>query len=239
MVQQSGYSAWFCPGLFVDIHWTKEKREFLAGSIFVLLAIQGVMYLLAGAATIRYLYPVITHVPMCIALYILTKKRLWTVISVLTAYLCCQLRRWVALFIMAVFVNSETVQNVTELIVTLPLLFLLLRFVAPSVRAISNYPVSIQLQFGLIPALGYGFDYLTRVYTDLLSEGIPAAVEFMPFVCCIAYLVFVLRTSEEERKKNELEQMQSCLNLQISQAVREIEALKWSRRKMPVPTGMI
>ena len=86
--------------------------------------------------------------------------------------------------------------------------------------------MSIQLQFGLIPALGYGFDYLTRVYTDLLSEGIPAAVEFMPFVCCIAYLVFVLRTSEEERKKNELEQMQSCLNLQISQAVREIEALR-------------
>lgn len=30
----------------------------------------------------------------------------------------------------------------------------------------------------MIPALGYGFDYLTRVYTDLLSEGIPAAVEF-------------------------------------------------------------
>ena len=42
-------------GAFCDIHWTKEKREFLVGSIFVLLAIQGVMYLLAGAATIRYL----------------------------------------------------------------------------------------------------------------------------------------------------------------------------------------
>ena len=55
-------------GAFCDIHWTKEKREFLVGSIFVLLAIQGVMYLLAGAATIRYLYPVITHVPMCICL---------------------------------------------------------------------------------------------------------------------------------------------------------------------------
>ena len=30
-------------GAFCDIHWTKEKREFLVGSIFVLLAIQGVM----------------------------------------------------------------------------------------------------------------------------------------------------------------------------------------------------
>lgn len=42
-------------GAFCDIHWTKEKREFLVGSIFVLLVIQGVMYLLAGAATIRSL----------------------------------------------------------------------------------------------------------------------------------------------------------------------------------------
>ena len=215
---------------FCEIRWTKEKRIFLAGSIFVLLAIQGVMYLSVGAETIRYLYPLITHVPMCIALCILTKKRLWPVISVLTAYLCCQLRRWVALFTMAFFVNSETVQSATELIATLPLLFLLLRFVAPSVRAISNYPVSIQLQFGLIPALGYGFDYLTRIYTDLLSRGTPAAVEFMPFVCCIAYLIFVLRTTEEERKRNELEQTQNCLNIQISQAVREIEALRESQR---------
>ena len=215
---------------FCNIRWTKDRRIFLIGSIFVLLAIQGIMYLFLGAEMLRYLYPVITHVPMCIALCILTKKRLWPVISVLTAYLCCQLRRWVALFVMAFFVNSKTVQNATELIITLPLLVLLLRFVAPSVRAISSYPVSIQLQFGVIPALGYGFDYLTRVYTDLLSQGTPAAVEFMPFVCCIAYLIFVLRTTEEERKKNELEQTQNCLNIQISQAVREIEALRESQK---------
>lgn len=217
-------------GAFCDIHWTKEKREFLVGSIFVLLAIQGVMYSVGRGSDDPLSLSCDHTCPDVYCPLHFNEKTSVDSVSVLTAYLCCQLRRWVALFIMAVFVNSETVQNVTELIATLPLLFLLLRFVAPSVRAISNYPVSIQLQFGLIPALGYGFDYLTRVYTDLLSEGIPAAVEFMPFVCCIAYLVFVLRTSEEERKKNELEQMQSCLNLQISQAVREIEALRESQK---------
>lgn len=203
MVQQSGYSAWFCPGLFVIFTGRKKNGNFLL-EVFCAACHTG-RDVSVGRGSDDPLSLSCDHT--CPDVYCplhFNEKRLWTVISVLTAYLCCQLRRWVALFIMAVFVNSETVQNVTELIVTLPLLFLLLRFVAPSVRAISNYPVSIQLQFGLIPALGYGFDYLTRVYTDLLSEGIPAAVEFMPFVCCIAYLVFVLRTSEEERKKMNL-----------------------------------
>ena len=40
----------------------------------------------------------------------------------------------------------------------------------------------------------------------------------------------MLRTTEEERKKNELEQTQNCINIQISQAVREIEALRESQK---------
>ena len=64
----------------------------------------------------------------------------------------------------------------------------LLYFVAPAVRTIAGYKPAMQVRFGLIPAVGYLFDYLTRIYTDLLAQGTPAAVEFMPFVCCVAYL---------------------------------------------------
>ena len=44
----------------------------------------------------RYLYPLHTHLPLVLALCSLSHERLWPVISVLTAYLCCQLRRWLA-----------------------------------------------------------------------------------------------------------------------------------------------
>ena len=151
-------------------------------------------------------------------------------ISTLTAYLCCQLRRWIALLVVGIVSGDEMMQNVVELIVTLPLLFCLLRFVAPSVRSLSRETKKVQWRFGMIPALGYGFDYLTRIYTDLLSEGAPAAVEFMPFVCSVAYLMFVLRTSEEKEMRSRLEQTQDSLNLQMAQAVREIEALRKSQQ---------
>lgn len=123
-------------------------------------------------------------------------------------------------------------QNVAELVMTLPILLCLLYFVAPAVRSVSHYTRSVQCQFGLVPALYYGFDYLTRIYTNLLLEGVLVAVEFMPFVCSVAYLIFVVYTSKEGKIRSRLEQTQDILNLQVQQAVREIEALRESQEKI-------
>ena len=162
----------------------------------------------------------------------MTRKALWSLIAVLTAYLCCQLRRWAALLVIALFPTGGTaLQDATELVVTLPLLLALVHWIAPSVRALSHSSLKLQLQFGVIPLLSYVFDYFTRIYTDLLSSGNQAAVEFMPFVCSLAYLVFVLQTTQEQKLRSQLEQTQNSLNLQVAQAVREIDALRESQRK--------
>ena len=100
-----------------------------------------------------------------------------------------------------------------------------------AVRALSRSPLLLQLQFGMIPLLSYLFDYFTRIYTDLLSSGNQAAVEFMPFVCSLAYLIFVLHTTQEQQLRSQLEQTRNSLNLQVAQAVREIEAMRESQRK--------
>ena len=215
---------------FCDILWTKQKKLAMAGGMAAILLFQGLVYFYINSAAITYLYPAITHIPLTVLLCVLSKKCLWSMISTLTAYLCCQLRRWIALLVVGIVSGDEMMQNVVELIVTLPLLFCLLRFVAPSVRSLSRETKKVQWRFGMIPALGYGFDYLTRIYPDLLSEGAPAAVEFMPFVCSVAYLMIVLRTSEEKEMRSRLEQTQDSLNLQMAQAVREIEALRKSQQ---------
>ena len=104
----------------------------------------------------------------------MTRRALWPLVSVLTAYLCCQLRRWAALLVIALFPAGGTVlQDATELIVTLPILLVLIRWIAPSVRALSRSPLLLQLQFGMIPLLSYLFDYFTRIYTDLLRQCRP------------------------------------------------------------------
>lgn len=216
---------------FCDIRWTRRKKLVIAGSMAGLLLLQGAVYYFMSPETVRYLYPVITHIPLAIVLSVVSKKCIWSVISVFTAYLCCQLRRWLALLVVAVASGDSMMQSVVEVVVTVPLLLILLRFVAPSVRMIAGYPMSMKCQFGLVPVLAYCFDYLTQTYTNLFSKGAPVVAEFMSFVCSAAYLVFVLRTSKEQQIRSQLEMAQENLNLQVVQAVREIEHLRQSQQQ--------
>ena len=217
---------------FCELEWTRQRKLLLAGCTVLMLALQGIVSLRWSTSFTRYLYPVITHLPLVILLVAMTRKVLWSLIAVLTAYLCCQLRRWAALLVIALFPTGGTaLQDATELIVPLPLLLALVHWIAPSVRALSHSSLKLQLQFGVIPLLSYVFDYFTRIYTDLLSSGNQAAVEFMPFVCSLAYLAFVLQTTQEQKRRSQLEQTQNSLNLQVAQAVREIDALRESQRK--------
>ncbi len=219
---------------FCDILWTRRKRLAMAGGMALILLLQGTVYFWGGSSTACRLYPLTAHLPLALVLCVLNKKCLWPVISVQAAYLCCQLRRWIALLAAAVFPGGALLQNLVELAVTAPLLLALLRYIAPFVRAISRHPASMQCRFGLVPALYYGFDYVTRIYTGLLMKGNMAALEFMPFVCSMAYLMFVFHTSADERVRIQLEETQKCLNLQIQQAVREIETLRESQRKTSI-----
>lgn len=216
---------------YCDIQWTKTKALVMTGSMAGIFILQGILYFWVDPGIVEYIYPVITHLPLAVVLCILSKKWLWPTLSVLVAYLCCQTRRWLALLIVAVCAGDSAMQDMAELAVTLPILLILLRYTASSVRSFSRYPKSVQLQFGLVPALYYGFDYLTRIYTNLLLKGVLVAVEFMPFVCSVAYIVFVVRASSEGQIRGHLEQMQEILNLQVAQAIREIKALRESQQK--------
>lgn len=216
---------------FCDIQWTRRKALIMAGCMAVIFIAQGMIYFWIDSEIIALLYPFITHLPLAVVLAVLSKKWLWPIVSVLVAYLCCQTRRWIALLIVAVFSGDSVMQSMAELILTLPILLFLLWAVAPSVRSLSRYSKSVQLQFGMVPALYYGFDYLTRIYTDLLLDGVLVAVEFMPFVCSMAYILLVARASEAGRIRDQLEQTREILNSQMAQAIREIEILRESQKK--------
>ena len=217
---------------FCGITWTKGKKWIYGLSMAAILLAQAAVYgMTTDLQLLKLLYPLVTHMPLVLVLAIIERKLLWPTISVLTAYLCCQLRRWLALLLTALMSGGAEVQTAAELALTLPLLLGLLYFVAPAVRTIAGYKPAMQVRFGLIPAVGYLFDYLTRIYTDLLAQGTPAAVEFMPFVCCVAYLAFVLRSSAENETRLRLEQTQENLHLQVTQATREIASLRESERR--------
>ena len=112
---------------FCELEWTRQRKLLLAGCTVLMLALQGIVSLWWSTSFARYLYPVITHLPLVILLAAMTRKALWSLIAVLTAYLCCQLRRWAALLVIALFPTGGTaLQDAAELVVTLPLLLALL-----------------------------------------------------------------------------------------------------------------
>ena len=217
---------------FCDIRWTKKNCMVLTAYTVIVLLVQGAITFGLGWTEMQEAYPFTTHLPLAVVLSVLSGEWLWPAISVLAAYLCCQLRRWAALLVVALVSSpADWLQPAVEMVVTLPLLAALLRYVAPSARSFARYPRSMQLQFGVVPLAGYLFDYVTRIYTNLLAEGNQAAVEFMFFVSSAAYIVFVLRISAEENARNQLEQTRNNLKLQVGQAVREIEALRTSQQQ--------
>ncbi|MDE6031182.1 MAG: histidine kinase, partial [Oscillospiraceae bacterium] len=208
---------------------SRRNHIILSCCMLMILFFHWIAYSMWSVELCSRLYPLIVHIPTIALLYILTKKPLWSVIAVLCAYLFCEIRRWFALLAVVILHGGDHTQNVAELIFTLPLLIFLMRFASPAIRQVMDYPIKTQLQFGLIPAIYYIFDYVTRIYTDLLSGGSPVVLEFMPFVCCVAYLMFLLYNFSEERKRQQLRQIQSNLDFQLSQAVREITQLRESQ----------
>lgn len=214
---------------FCDALDTRKKRWIFVCCMLLFPLLQGLVYFRWGSEFMREIYPLVVHFPLLLLLYALTGRLLWPLFSILTAYLCCQLRRWMALFAVAVLSGGQPMQDFFELFFTLPLLLFLLRYASPLARQLSNYPAKAQCQFGSIPLVYYVFDYITSVYTDMLTSGDPVVVEFMPFVCCAAYLVFLLYNSVKERTQNQLKQAQKSLGIQLNQAVREIDALRESQ----------
>lgn len=223
---------------FCDIHWTMRRKLLMGSYIAGLLLLQGLVYFVLSPSMLRSFYPLITHVPLIIVLWTFSKSWTWSVISVLTAYLCCYPRRWISLFLVALFsgdtITRSILQNLVELLITFPLLWFLIYFVAPSVRTISRDSLFVQYQFGLIPLLSYAFDYLTQVYTRLFVKGTPVVAEFMSFVCCGAYLVFVVSTSREKEMRMQLEQREANLNMQVEQAVREMQYMREAQKQMRI-----
>ena len=214
---------------FCDALDTRKKRWIFVCCMLLFPLLQGLVYFRWGSEFIREIYPLVVHFPLLLLLYALTGRLLWPLFSILTAYLCCQLRRWIALFAVAVLSGGQPMQDFFELLLTLPLLLFLLHYSSPLVRQLSGYPAKTQCQFGAIPVVYYIFDYVTSVYTDLLASGNPVVEEFMPFVCCAAYLVFLLYNSVKELTQNQLKQAQKSLGIQLNQAVREIDALRESQ----------
>ena len=109
----------------------QDKKNIL--QLLSLAVVSGILYvlcvLLFGTETVDQIYPLIVHAPLLFVLVLHYKFRILpSLISIFTAYLCCQCSNWMGLF--ALFVTGqEWCYYVCRILVTIGVFVILCRYV--------------------------------------------------------------------------------------------------------------
>lgn len=104
-------AASFCDAL------DRRKNRIIFWICIALIPIaQGIIYYVWEDGFLRQIYPLLVHVPLILLLCGLTGKLLWPFFSVMAAYLCCQLRRWLALLTVEILGGGALMLDAVEFI---------------------------------------------------------------------------------------------------------------------------
>ena len=218
-------------GLFLSVFiaggWENDKqRRLIIALCPAFLLIQSPCWLLLGEDAVKGLYPLIVHLPLVLTLIFALKKPVSvSMISVLTAYLCCQLPRWGKIAVAAV-TRWELAGEIAYTIVIGPLFYLLVRYFVKPAHSAMTYSRRSALLFGSLPAAYYVFDYATTIYSDSLYAGIPALNELIPTALILFYVVFLAAYHRETQERTKAELQSSVQAALLKQAQKEMDALR-------------
>lgn len=213
---------------FLGIRMSRKNIAVLGGFSAAVGVVSTLVFIFFGEAFTAQIYPLIIHLPLILFLTFFYKFTvLRSTLSVLTAYLCCQISKWVGLAILSI-TDAEWVYYSVRIVTTLVVFAVLIRYVSNAAAQLMQKPTKALLIFAILPFSYYFFDYATGVYTELLYSGKKVVSEFLGFVLSIAYLLFLLVYFKQYEEKRETEQRSHILEMQREQYKREIEAQKRS-----------
>jgi hypothetical protein len=158
---------------------------------------------------------------------IMYQKRPWLIstVSVLSAYLCCQVPRWIGSIGGAVF-SSRVGEHICYIVAVFFAYYLFQRYVAGTLRQLMEKSTKSCVLLGAVPLFYYLFDYVTTIYTDLLYRGVNGAVQFMPSVFSIFYFVFIILYYVEIQKQMRAHRERDMMAAQLHGAHSELVSLR-------------
>lgn len=196
---------------------------------------QFIFYLLLGEDRLYRCYPLLIHLPLILLIYFRLKRNLSVaMIAVLSAYLMCTPRKWLGTLVSSLFHYDPTVANLTTILATLPLLFVVIRYAAPHIIKLKHESKTILSLFLLLPLCYYILEYAFTVYTDLLYSGGAVIIEFMDSFIVLLYLILSILTIEFSSQKNQAERENLILTTAAMQAQKEIAQLSEADRQSAI-----
>ena len=180
------------------------------------------------------LYPLIIHTPLVLFFIFCFKKKVSvSLLSVLTAYMFCQISNWIG--IAAVYATHRMwVYYAVRITVTVTVFILFTLFIANSFNRLLQKPTKAIIILSIMPTVYYIFDYLTCVYTDLLYSGLDVVVEFLGFVLCITFVLFLILYFKQYEEKAESDRLNLLLYMQQIQSQKEVERIRRSEREISI-----
>lgn len=226
-------------GIFLSAFFLGVKQDKKNILQLLLLAVSsGGLYIISalvfGTTTADQIYPLIVHVPLLCVLVLHYKFRpLPSLISIFTAYLCCQCSNWIGLFALSV-TGQEWCYYACRILVTIGVFVILCRYVCQTTTMLFAKTDRELLIIGSLPLIYYVFDYATTKFSTLLYTGNKAVPEFLGFAICLSYLIFLLVYFKEYELKSKAEQYNELIRMQLSSLHTEMASTRKSEQKMSI-----
>lgn len=196
---------------------------------------QIIFYLLLGEDRLYQCYPLLIHLPLVLLIYFGLKRSIYvSMVAVLSAYLMCTPRKWIGTFISSFFGYDPIIANVTTIIVTLPLLFLVIKYMAPHITKLKHENKTILVLFISLPLSYYILEYSFTVYTDLLYTGGAVIIDFMDSFIVLLYFILSMLSIEFSSQRNQAERENLILTIAAAQAQKEITQLSLADKKSSI-----
>ena len=179
----------------------------------VFLLIQIPCWLVFGVTAAKQIYPLMVHLPLALLLMAVLKRR-WSIalVSVCTAYLCCQLPRWIRLVVGAIS-HSSLAGEISYTLCIVPIFLLLNRFFVRPVHAAMTASTQSLVLFGSLPVAYYVFDYATAVYWNLFHINGQILLEYLPTVLVFFYVLFLSAYHRQLQNRADAELQSSMLDM--------------------------
>lgn len=203
---------------------------------FILCLFSGALqigtYVMFSEAVVWKIYPLISHLPLFLLLYVVYRQRAVTAIaSICTAYLCCQPSKWFG--ILAFHLTQSTyIDRLVRICVLILVFIIVFSLFADSIFKIFSKDTRSVCIFGITPVVYYIFDYASEIYTNLWASHIQVAAEFLSFFLSITFLIFCLVYYREYEQKTDSERKEKMIQLIVEEQKKELEAVKRSEHEI-------
>lgn len=213
---------------------TKRQKRLVALACLIFLVLQVTLRIVFELEIVEKIYPFIVHLPlMLLLIFTLGRTPGVAIVSVYTAYLCCELPNWVRMVITAA-TRSQLVGQICYIVLIIPVFFILRRYFVRAARNAMTCSKTALWLFGALPVAYYFFDYATTIYSNALYSGIDAINESLPAVLVVFYVVFLTAYHAQSERNHQAELQSSMLEVKWSQAQTQMDTLRSAQTQTAV-----